>query len=134
MAEPPTLHTNKAIEDAAIDWVMDRERLAGRAPQDTRRSGSPADIESPPRVIEVKAFGGPSRGQDLWLEPRQFAEALRSPTFYIYVVGNVRQGDPTRFDLRILGGERLARLLARAKEQHYNIVPWPVADRRGNPG
>src|ERR1022692_35459 len=48
---------NKAIETAAIEWVMELERTAGRQPRDTRFAGAPADILSPPRVIEVKAFG-----------------------------------------------------------------------------
>jgi hypothetical protein len=30
-----------------------------------------ADIESPPRMNEVKAFGKSNRGNDLWLETRQ---------------------------------------------------------------
>jgi hypothetical protein len=30
--------------------------------------------------------------------------------------------------LKVLGGERLAGLLARAKERRYYEVPWPVAD------
>ena len=59
---------NKAIESAAIAWVMDLERRAGRDPVDTRFAGAPADVSSPPRVIEVKAFGKSNRGYDLWLD------------------------------------------------------------------
>ncbi len=40
----------------------------------------------------------------------------------------MRQGDPSRFTLKVLGGDRLRRLLERAKEQRYYTVPWPVAD------
>jgi hypothetical protein len=40
------LRGNKAIEDAAIAYVMEREREAGREPIDTRYSGAPADIEA----------------------------------------------------------------------------------------
>ncbi len=119
---------NKAVEDAAIEWVMGLERTAGRRPADTRYKGAPADIESPPRLIEVKAFGKSNRGYDLWLEPRQYEEARRNPDYYIYVVENVRQGEPAQFTLKVLNGERLARLLERAREQHYFTVPWPVAD------
>jgi hypothetical protein len=118
---------NKAIESAAIAWVMGLERNAGREPTDTRFSGASADIFSPPRVIEVKAFGKLNRGYDLWLETRQLREALENPNFHIYVVENVRQGDPALFTLRVLAGERLHELLGRAKEQHYYTVPWPVA-------
>jgi hypothetical protein len=32
----PELRGNKAIENAAIAWVMELERQAGREPQDTR--------------------------------------------------------------------------------------------------
>ena len=35
---------NKAIEDAAISWVMDLERRSGREPSDTRYRGAPADV------------------------------------------------------------------------------------------
>ena len=119
---------NKAIEDAAVSWVMGLERAAGRKPIDTRYGGAPTDISSPPRLIEVKAFGTTNRGYDLWLEVRQLEEARRNPNFYLYVVENIRQGDPAHFTLKVLAGERLARLLARAKEQRYFTVPWPVAD------
>jgi hypothetical protein len=105
---------NKAIEAAAIEWVMDLERAAGRQPRDSRFTGAPADIVSPPRVIEVKAFGKSNRGYDLWLESRQLEEARTNQEFYLYVVENVRQGDPALFALRVLGGDRLQALLASA--------------------
>ena len=114
---------NKAIENAAIEWVMGLERAAGCQPRDTRYEGAPADIESPPRMIEVKSFGTSNRGYDLWLEVRQVQEAWANPEFYVYVVENVRQGDPGQFTLRVLGGDRLRRLLERAKEQRYYTVP-----------
>jgi Domain of unknown function (DUF3883) len=77
---------NKAIEAAAIEWVMELERAAGREPRDTRFAGAPADLLSPPRVIEVKAFGTSNRGYDLWLETRQMEEARSNRDFYVYVV------------------------------------------------
>ena len=46
----------------------------------------------------------------------------------LYVVENVGQGDLGQFTLPVLGGDRLRRLLERAKEQGYYTVPWPVAD------
>jgi hypothetical protein len=119
---------NKATEDAAIRWVLELESAAGRIPRDTRYRGAPADIESPPRLIEVKAFGKSTRGYELLMESRQVEEARTNPDFYIYVVENVRQGEPTQFTLRVLGGEHLQRLLIRAKEYRYYGVPWPVAD------
>jgi hypothetical protein len=82
---------NKAIEDAAIAWVIELEQRAGRDLSDTRYRGAPADIASPPRLIEVKAFGTTNRGYDLWLEVRQVEEARRNPNFHVYVVENVHQ-------------------------------------------
>jgi hypothetical protein len=67
---------NRAVEDAAIAWVMEFERAAGRNPRDTRHRGAAADIESPPRLIEVKAFGKTNRGFGLWLETRQVSGSL----------------------------------------------------------
>ncbi|MGE4029025.1 MAG: DUF3883 domain-containing protein [Thermoleophilia bacterium] len=127
------LRSNKAVEDAAIAWVMELERSAGREPVDTRYRGAPADIESPPLLIEVKAFGKSNRGFGLWLEVRQVEEARRNPRFAVYVVENVRQGDPNLFTLKVLAGERLSRLLERAKERRYFEVPWPVADYDSSP-
>lgn len=126
---------NKATEAAAIAFVMDLERGAGRNPIDRRYEATfAADIESLPRVIEVKAVGGSQRGWFLWLEVVQVEEARRNPDFYVYVVDNVRQGDPARFGLKVLGGERLERLLARAKEKRYYEVPVPVAEYDSAPG
>lgn len=124
----PEIIGNRGIDDAAIAWVSDLERSAGRAPRDARHAGAAGDIESPPRVIEVKAFGKSCRGEDLWLETRQVEEGRRNPDFFLYIVENVRQGDPALFTLKVLNGERLHRLLGRAREQRYYTVPWPVAD------
>jgi Domain of unknown function (DUF3883) len=125
--------SNWDVEEAAISWVMGLEIRAGRTPRDTRHSGSAADIESPPRLIEVKAFGKQARGQELWLEVRQVDEARRNPSFFVYVVENVRQGDPELFTLRVLGGDRLRALLERSREQRYYAVPWPVREYDATP-
>jgi hypothetical protein len=122
------LTSNKAKEDAAIAWVLELERVVGRQPRDTRYTGAPADIESLPRLIEVKTCGENNRGIDLLMEVRQVEEALRNPNYYVYVVENVSQGDPADFTLRVLGGARLQRLLRRAKEYRGYSVPWPVAE------
>ncbi len=92
---------DKGIESAAIEWVMGLGRGAGREPRDVRYAGAPGDIASPPRVIEVKAFGKSNRGYDLWLETRQIEEARTNPDFYVYVVENVRQGDRAQFTLPV---------------------------------
>jgi hypothetical protein len=129
------LSGNKAIEDAAIAFVLNLERESGRTPQDRRYEAAfAADIISPPRIVEVKAVGGSQRGWTLWLEVAQVDEARRNPDFYVYVVDNVRQGNPAKFGLKVLGGQRLARLLERAKERRYFEVPLPVAEYDRAPG
>lgn len=110
--------------------MIEREREAGREPRDLRYRNAPADIESPPRMIEVKAVGKESARGDgfLWLETRQVEQARRNPNFYVYLVENVRQGDPAQFTLKVLAGDRLRRLLERAKERRYYEVPLPVGE------
>jgi len=72
-------------------------RSCGRKPEDVTRKGAPFDISSPPRKIEVKAFGGSARGAPVPLEDRQVAEARSDPAnFYLYVVDNVTTGDGPR--------------------------------------
>jgi hypothetical protein len=108
---------NRAIESAAIQWIIKLEGAAGRAALDTRGGGGVADITSPPRTIEVKAFGGVARGQDLWLETTQVNAAL-ADTDLVYVVENIAQGDPAEFRLADDRGPRLAALLRRRRERH----------------
>jgi hypothetical protein len=48
--------------------------------------------------------------------------ALHDPAYYMYVVDNLGQGDPSLFGLRVLHGEPLRTLAARAREQHYYTV------------
>ncbi len=122
------LVSNRAIEDAAIAFVVAYERSQARTATDSRGKGAAGDIESEGRVIEVKAAGSTARGQDLWLEARQVAAAEANPNFWVYVVDNVRQGDPAQFGLRLLGGEQLARLIAKKRVQTTYIIPFPVAE------
>lgn len=126
---------NKAIEDAAIAFVIGVERVAGRSPEDRRYEATfAADIESLPRIIEVKAVGGSQRGWFLPLEVPQVNEARSNPDFFVYIVDNVRQGDPAKFGLKVLGGERLVRLLEKAKERRYYEVPVSVGEYDSAPG
>jgi hypothetical protein len=124
---------NRAVEDAAIAWLVDIEHAAGRSAVDVRGTDLGCDLSSPPRMIEVKAFGRNARGQDLWLEVRQVRRAEGDPSFWLCVVENVAQGDPALFRLGMLGGTRLADLLSRKREQRYYLVPWPVADYDRDP-
>lgn len=121
------LRTNRQIEDAAIEHVLRIEAAAGRRAVDTRGRGALADIEGD-RVIEVKAYGALARGSDLWLETRQVHAAESDPDrFHLVIVENVRQGDPAKFRVLDLSGNRLAELLRRKREKHYFEVPFPVA-------
>lgn len=107
--------------------MLEWEGAHGRPAHDTRGRGAAGDVASQARTIEVKAYGGSARGQDLWLEVRQVEEAASNPDFWLYVVENVRQGDPAQFRLLQIGGKALRSLLARAVERRYFTVPWPVA-------
>lgn len=63
-------------------------------------------------------------GDSLWLEPSQYA-AASDPNFRLYVVENVRQGDPKLFALRVIEGQQLlAEMVQRAKEKNYFLLPW----------
>lgn len=119
--------SNKSVEGAAILFVLEHEQAAARTPRDVRGTGAAGDVDSSGRVIEVKAYGKSARGTFLWLEARQYEEAKVNPDFWVYVVDNVLQGDSTRFGLIKIGGEQLAALLAKAKEQRTYVLPFPVA-------
>lgn len=126
---------NRAIEDAAIKYVMDLERRAGREPVDRRYEASfAADISSPPRTIEVKAVGKDQRGWFVPIETRQYDAARSDPNFFLYVVDNIRQGDPSAFRLKVFGGDQLRRLLEKAKKREYYEMPIPVAEFDSAPG
>lgn len=122
------------MEDAAVAWVMELERAAGRQPRDTRHErGAPADIDSPPRLIEVKAYGGSARGSLLWREGAQVRTARQLPDrFHLDVVDHLRPGR-AGMHLHDLHGARLARLLERASEHRHFEVTWPVADYDAGP-
>jgi len=122
------LSTNVEIENAAIEFVIEQERLEKRTARDTRHQGAVADVESDDRIIEVKAAGTTSRGFEVWLEPNQYEAAKAQPDhFWLYLVENVRQGDPSKFRLLRFGGDRLTALLSKAKERRHFSLPLPVA-------
>ena len=123
------LRTNVEIENAAVAFVIAREKDEGRTTaHDTRHKGAVADVESDERVIEVKAAGTTSRGFEVWLEPNQYDAARADPDrFWLYLVENVRQGDPSKFRLLRFGGATLQGLLVKAKPRHYYTLPVPVA-------
>lgn len=96
---------NSETERRAIEFVMQCELAAGRVPEDVSRKGAQFDISSPPRKIEVKAFGGSARGAPVPLEERQVREAASDPAnFFLYVVDNVTNRG--RFEDRDKGDPR----------------------------
>jgi hypothetical protein len=118
-----------AVESAALEFALDHERRAGRAPINARYTASaPAALASGDRLIEVKAYSGASRGIDIWLETPQAQAAVSRANFHLYLVENVRQGDPALFQLLDIHGEQLRRLMTSAVERSYVTVPWPNAE------
>lgn len=121
------LTTNRQTEDAAVAYVIECEAAHGRVATDTRGRAAAADLISGDRVIEVKAYGRSARGVDLWMEARQIEEAKGGGHFWLYIVENVRQGDPTLFRHVEIGAEVLSQLISRAVPRYYFTVPFPVA-------
>jgi hypothetical protein len=125
----PEIHGSDAVQKAAMMFSIEHERRAGRDPIDTRYAAStPVDLVSGDRLIEIKGFSGTSRGSDLWLEPHEAQAAVSRPNVHLYLVENIRQGDPVRFRLLDIHGEQLRGLMERAVERSYVTVPWPVAE------
>jgi hypothetical protein len=122
---------NHVIEKSAIDWIIERERKEGRRAEDCRGK-RPADVYSPPRLIEVKAFGGTARGQILWLEEAQVREARGNPDFWLYVVDNIRQGDSRQFGLITFSQTEVLALLDRGRQHvHWEAtLPTEEYDRK----
>src|SRR5512133_913055 len=85
---------NRAIESAAIQWIITLVRTEGREAVDIRACGGVADSSSPPRTIEVKAYG------DLlavricgWNDPGRGGVGRRGTSGCTQL--NVAQGDQT---------------------------------------
>jgi hypothetical protein len=115
---------NSEIERMAIEYVMHLERCEGRVPEDVHLTRAPYDVSSPPRKIEVKAFGGSARSAAVPLEERQVQAARQEPeNFYLYVVDNVARADEGLMRVRVIHGDALAKMLDRTKPQ---ITYWPT--------
>lgn len=133
---PPKLlaMSNYETENRAIAYVIAHEKAAGRTAVDARHiPGSRVDVESiddatdEKRLIEIKAFGGIGRGDDLWLEPNQVAALNEVPGSHLYLVTNVRSADPSEMRVLDLAGKELRVRLEAKREKHYYEVPMPVA-------
>ncbi len=116
---------NADIERAGIEYVLRLEREAGRHPEDVHdQRGFSYDVSSPPRKIEVKAFGGSARGAPIPLEDRQVKAAREDPeNFYVYVVDNIASGDQAKIAVRVLHGPVLRAMIDRTMPQ---ITYWPT--------
>lgn len=126
--QPEPIVVDKTIEDAAIRHVIGLERQLGRDARDTRRRPGAPDIESGDRKIELKVVGGWLRSRGLLLfTPGQIRKAQRDPNYYVYIVENLNQGEPSKFEVRVLHGDDLRRLCAGAKPQRV-YVPVRVGD------
>ena len=126
--------SNHEIESRAIDAVIAVERAAGRKASDTRYTqGALVDVESfdevtkEKRLIEVKAFGGAGRGDDLWLEPNQIKAFAKDSAAHLYLVTNVRSADPSAIRILDLTGDQLRERIEQKREKHYFEVPMPIA-------
>jgi len=118
------LLANAEIEHVGIEYVMQLERQAGRQPEDVHKQGFPYDVSSPPRKIEVKAFGGSARGAPIPLENSQVKAAREDPEhFYVYVIDNIAAADQTKIAVRVLHGPALHAMLDKAVPQ---ITYWPT--------
>ncbi|MFJ4624991.1 DUF3883 domain-containing protein [Streptomyces sp. NPDC088847] len=115
---------NKETEQAAITHVLALERAAGREPRDVRTSGLPYDVDSAPRMIEVKAFSRSARSEPLPLEHRQVEAARANPDrFHLYVVDNLAGLDGPEIGVRVLHGEILRAMIERSEPQ---LTYWPT--------
>ncbi|MGH2796140.1 MAG: protein NO VEIN domain-containing protein [Thermoleophilaceae bacterium] len=123
----PRANPNQQLEDIAVEFVIAQEREHGRNARDSRGRGA-GDVESDDRVIEIKAFSGRWRTGLLYFTPPQLEHGERDPNYHVYVVENIAQGDPAKFELSILHGEDLRRLFASA-QVHRLFVPIRAADR-----
>lgn len=118
--------SNKKTEDFAVDVVMQIERREGREPVDVRRAGASWDVSSPPRNIEVKAFGGSARGEPIPIEKRQAEAALADPaSFYLYVVDNVALAMTVADEVgvRVIPGEAVLEMIKRTTP---SVTYWPT--------
>lgn len=121
------LTSNKAVETAAIDWVIEVERDAGRDAVDARGSQSRCGHRDP--TLHYRGEGARTLGT--W--PRPVARAItdrggRLQRGVLRLRGGERTpGDSAHFQLRVLGGRQLRTLLERSRERRYFTVPWPVS-------
>jgi hypothetical protein len=72
--------TNRAVENAAIAFVLAYQATHGRLSHDTRGTGATADVAGDVRTIEVKAYGGSARPRDMICGWRRARSTRPAPT------------------------------------------------------
>lgn len=118
---------NEAVEDAAVAYVLDRERSAGRHPRDVRYQGAAGDVENPSRLIEVKPFSR-SWGSLNGSSPARFKRHDNTPTSTSTWSSTSARATRSSSRSRCSAGSGCSGLLAGVKESHSFEMPWPVAD------
>jgi hypothetical protein len=77
----------------------------GRQAREMRHHPGAPDIESDGRKIELKVVGGWLRARGVLLfTPGQIRKAEQDPDYYAYIVENVSQRDPSKFEVRAVHG------------------------------
>jgi len=118
-------------EDAAVEYVIACDREDGRVARDTRRARGVADVESDGRLIEVKGFGPEKFAGTLMFTPPQVLKAEQDANYYVYIVVNIGQGDPAKFQLSQLHGDSLRDVMAGAKVHRLRVAVPAAAFKRG---
>ena len=117
---------NTKVASAAVEFVLAQEERRGRQAHDSRKPSGHGDVQSDGRIIEVIACGNRIPPIGLLVTPGQVDKLEKNSHYAIYVVENIRQGNPAKFELRELRGVLLREVLANKKVQRYRL-PVPVA-------
>lgn len=126
--------SNREVEDRAIAYVIAYEKAAGRTAADTRTDRvarvdvvSRDEATGQERHIEIKAYGGSGRGEDLWLEPAQIGVLESVPNPLLYIVTHVRSPEPGTVRILDLTGDELRICLEKKRPKSYFEIPLPTA-------
>lgn len=126
--------SNREVEDRAIAYVIAYEKAAGRTASDTRIDRvarvdvvSRDEATGQERHIEIKAYGGSGRGEDLWLERAQIEVLESAPNPHLYIVTDVRSPDPIAMRILDLTGDELRICLEKKRPKSYFEIPLPTA-------
>lgn len=126
--------SNHEVEDRAIAYVIAYEKAAGRTATDTCIDRvarvdvvSKDEATGQQRHIEIKAYGGSGRGEDLWLERAQIEVLESVPNPHLYIVTHVRSPEPGSVRILDLTGDELREGLAAKRPKEHFEVPLPTS-------